>query len=66
MTHSDEELLRSKNCSFVIYTSNEMCNVMTSPSMIHWARKRKELQILTPSSAIFTSIPVQARLDPGP
>lgn len=27
MTHSDYKLLRSRNCSFVIYVSNEMSNI---------------------------------------
>ena len=48
MTHLDYKLLRSRNCSFLIYASNETCNVVTSPRMIHWARKWKELKILIP------------------
>lgn len=33
MTHTGYKLLRSRNCSFVIYTSNEIYNIVTSPRM---------------------------------
>lgn len=56
MTHMDYRLLRSRNCSFVIYTSNEIYNIMTSPRMTNRARKWKELKILILSNAVFTSI----------
>lgn len=56
MTHMDYKLLRSRDCSFVIYTSNEIYDIMTSPRMINRARKRKELKILILSNVIFTSI----------
>lgn len=56
MTHSGYKLLRSKNCSFVIYASNEICNIMTSPRMIHRGKKWRELKFLIPTNVIFTSI----------